>query len=357
MANTPGSARNKADKERSKQMSRPIQGRDSTKRRGQPSGPTKSTRRSTRNGPAQRSGARSQAKPAGRLSRRSPTALLTWGTVAVVLVIVVVLVVVKVTGGPGLASGTSWSPASAVVTNDIANVPASVFDKVGITSDAATIFPPIVISGQPPLTFSGSNGAKLPGVFFYGAEYCPHCAAERWALSIALSRFGTFHGLGNMTSSSTDEPPSIATITFRKATFTSTYIAFRSQEAFSDQPAPAGNGYEPLQRGTKQEDKLVSQYNSHTYFPSITPGYAAFPFIDFGNKVLSEENYSPSFLQGLSRDQIAAALREPTNAIGQAIVASANYLSAAICNIDHDQPGAVCTSRGVSAAARSLKLG
>ncbi len=41
------------------------------------------------------------------------------------------------------------------------------------------------------------NGSSLvtdgkPEMLFIGAEYCPHSAAERWPLYIALSKFGTF---------------------------------------------------------------------------------------------------------------------------------------------------------------------
>ena len=46
---------------------------------------------------------------------------------------------------------------------------------------------------QPPLT--ARTGKKKPELLYIGAEYCPYCAASRWPLIIALSRFGTFKGL------------------------------------------------------------------------------------------------------------------------------------------------------------------
>ena len=49
-----------------------------------------------------------------------------------------------------------------------------------------------------------NGGPPLPVVFFYGAEFAPYAAAERWPLILALSRFGTFHRLGLMQSSSDD---------------------------------------------------------------------------------------------------------------------------------------------------------
>jgi thiol-disulfide isomerase/thioredoxin len=33
-------------------------------------------------------------------------------------------------------------------------------------------------------------------VFFMGAEYCPYCAAERWAIVRALQRFGRWMNAG-----------------------------------------------------------------------------------------------------------------------------------------------------------------
>ena len=48
---------------------------------------------------------------------------------------------------------------------------------------------PTTITGAP-LTSGGK-----PEMLYIGAEYCPYCAAERWAMIVALSRFGTFSGL------------------------------------------------------------------------------------------------------------------------------------------------------------------
>ena len=41
-------------------------------------------------------------------------------------------------------------------------------------------------------------------MLYYGAEYCPYCAAERWAIAAALSRFGTWSNLKITASSHTD---------------------------------------------------------------------------------------------------------------------------------------------------------
>src|SRR5207237_546429 len=77
--------------------------------------------------------------------------------------------------------------------------------------------------GSPPL-LTGPNGK--PEVFFYGAEWCPLCAAERWSIITALSRFGTFHNLKEIASSSTDSYPNTSTFTFYQSSYTSSYIDF-----------------------------------------------------------------------------------------------------------------------------------
>jgi hypothetical protein len=368
MANTTGSGRTQADKERSKQMSRSVtsnqagrKGGGQNARSGQSQGgPRRSDQRGSGKPPNRGSAAakRTQSGPAPRRpAKRSPTAMLTWGTTALVIVIVIVLVAVKVFGGGSTASnGPGQSPASPAVVAEVTGVPASVFNTVGITSAVAPIYPPITITGQKALTFANSSGKVLPGVFFFGAEYCPHCAAERWVIIVALSRFGKFHNLSNMQSSATDVDPNTQTFTFHGASYSSPYIVFKSDEYESNQLNASGSQYKVLEQPTKTEAKLVDKYNSSTYFPSLTAGELSFPFLDFGNKILSEENYDPGILGGLTRDEIASGLKQAKNPITQAIVASANYLSASVCNIDGQLPSAVCTSKGVTAAAKALKL-
>jgi hypothetical protein len=278
--------------------------------------------------------------------------------VALVLVIVVVLVVVKITGNNGIASnGPPAVASSPTVIAQVTSVPASVYNTIGVSSSVSPIDPPVVIKGQPLLTFSAASGSTLPGVYFYGAEYCPYCAAERWVLVTALSRFGTFTGLDNMQSSSSDVFPSTQTFTFAHTTYKSKYIAFHPQEYYSNQVNASGTGYTVLQPFKGDEAKLVGKYDTNTYFPSsLQQGENGFPFIDIGNKVLSSTNYAPSLLQNVTRDEIAAGLTDTKNPVTQAIIASANYLIAGTCAITKQQPAAVCTSKGVMAAAKSLKL-
>ena len=68
----------------------------------------------------------------------------------------------------------------------------------------------------------------------------------------------------------------------------------------------------------------------------------------------SGASYSPQILAGKTQEEIAAALADPKSPIAQAIVGSANVLTAAICATTDQQPAAVCTSSGVKAGAAKL---
>src|SRR5207302_7512423 len=78
-----------------------------------------------------------------------------------------------------------------------------------------------------------------PQILYIGAEYCPFCAAERWSLIVALSRFGTFQHLQLTTSSASDLYPNTSTFTFYRSAYTSPYLDFQSvEEATRDQDIP-----------------------------------------------------------------------------------------------------------------------
>ena len=121
--------------------------------------------------------------------------LWTGGSILGVVVIVVAFVVFKATQSP---ASTNSSPTSATgtalpasVIRDITTVPASTLTSVGTgTADTKSV---TVVSSAKTLTSGGK-----PEVLYIGAQYCPYCAAERWALVAALSKFGTFHGLSGI---------------------------------------------------------------------------------------------------------------------------------------------------------------
>ena len=290
-----------------------------------------------------------------KAQRRSTSSLLTWGAIVLVLVVVIALVVIKIAGGsstPGKGGGSSPAPASIV--RDATKIPASVYDTVGITSPSVPVSKPTEIKGQPALTFADPAGGTKPGTIYIGAEYCPYCAAQRWSVVAALSRFGTFTNLGVTESSSTDVFPNTQTLSFYKATFSSPYLVFQGIEQSSNVSDPT-SGYKKLQSLTKAQSALIAKYDTAKYLQGASPG--SIPFLDVGNRFLSAgSSYSPSILSGLSRSDIASNLSDPTNPATQAIIATANYLTASICATTNQQPSSVCGSKGVKAAATDMGL-
>jgi thiol-disulfide isomerase/thioredoxin len=287
-----------------------------------------------------------------------PAGLFTWLAVGLVVVVVVALVIIKVTSGGTAPTGkTTFVPVSAAVQTDLTTVPASVFNSVGINSPDSSITPPQAISGQTTLTATDASGAKVPEVLYMGAEYCPYCAAQRWATIVALSRFGTWSGLGNMTSLSSDVYPNTPTFTFVNAKYTSKYLVFKSVEMYTNYLSSAGD-YVKLQTPTAQEEHEISTYDTSKYVNGLTSEQdGSIPFITFANKFLvAGASYNPQTLAGTSRDAIAGGLDNATSPITQAIVASANYQTAAICTLTNQQPGSVCSSSGVMAAAKAMGI-
>ena len=178
---------------------------------------------------------------------------------------------------------------------------------------------------------NASNGK--PEILFIGAEYCPYCAAERWAVVEALSRFGTFSGLSATHSSTSDVYPDTKTFSFYGATYTSTSLDFTSVELETNQAS--GDSYTTLQTPTSAEDAILSKYDMAPY--TSQPG--SIPFLDIANKYISVgAGYTPQVLQGLSMQQIAAQLNDKNSAVAIAIDGEANQIAAAITAATGVQP-------------------
>ena len=256
--------------------------------------------------------------------------------VLVVLAVIATLVVVRINQQPAPAvTGAPSGPASATVTHAIADVPAATFDTVGAGTLTAA---PSAITGPALTTADGQ-----PRVVYIGAEYCPYCAAERWAVATALSRFGSFTDLGQTTSASADVYPNTATLSFHGATYTSDLLAFTGVETTTN--VPTASGYAPLDTPSAADQALDTQYNPQ----------GSIPFIDLGNKyMIAGASFDPAVLQGLSQDEISAKLADPLSPVAQAVDGTANVITAAVCALTGQQPAAVCGSAGVVAAAAKL---
>jgi hypothetical protein len=267
------------------------------------------------------------------------------GLIAIVVVIVAAVgtgIGLSIGGGDGSdkAADNGASALSPSVEKAITGVSSDVIDTVG-KGGGVSISSPTPLTGAPALTSDGK-----PRVLYVGAEYCPYCAAQRWAVVNALSRFGTFTGLGQTTSSSSDVYPSTATLSFHGATYTSDYLSFTGVEETTNQRQ--GNGYAPLDTLSPEDQKLLDTYDTKQYVGSD----GGIPFIDYGGKFLSSgSSYDPGALQGLSHQQIADDLANPDSTVTKSIVGSANAITATLCQLTNQKPANVCTAAGVRAAA------
>ncbi|ACU53196.1 protein of unknown function DUF929 [Acidimicrobium ferrooxidans DSM 10331] len=272
-----------------------------------------------------------------RTAQRPPTRR---GPAIAVSVVVVVVIVVVAAFFALRSSGTSQdassinAPVPADVETAITSVPRSALDAVGFDSSVVSTFHRL--AGQPALTADGK-----PEVLYIGADYCPYCAAERWGLIVALSRFGTFSNLHLMRSSSTDVFANTPTFTFYGSHYTSPYLSFVPVEIET-------RTYQALQAPTRAEQALLTKLDAPPYVPS-TQYDGSIPFIDMGGKFLDiGASYTPSILDGLSWQTIAASLRDPSTKPAQAIDSLANEFTAAFCTLTHNAPGAVCTDPVIS---------
>ena len=269
-------------------------------------------------------------KQARRKSRRSGMTM--WIVLGLVVVIGAALVVATVGGSSsGSSASATRSPAPAEVVSKVISVPDTVISQVGAGSAKAP--QPIT---SPALTSDGK-----PLVVYIGAEYCPYCAAERWALVNALSRFGTFSGLKTTHSSTVDVFPGTATFSFYGSSYSSPYLAFQSVELQTNQLS--GSDYARLEAPTAAQQQLMATYDAPPYVPAASQG--AIPFVDLGGQfVISGASYDPGTLQGKSAAQIAGVLTDPTNAATQGIVGTANAITASLCTLTGNQPATACSN-------------
>jgi hypothetical protein len=256
---------------------------------------------------------------------------------AVVAMIAIIAVFVSLANRPNKAIAGIGDPVAADVLAKVTHVSPTVSQAVGT---GGLPNPYRALHGQAPL--QGSDGK--PQVLYVGADYCPYCAAARWSMVVALSRFGTFSDLHYMASSASDIYPNTSTFTFYKSSYTSQYIDLAAIENEDRQQ-------QPQQALTSQQQQLFSAIGSNGY-----------PFLDIANQYANgastfASGYDPAVLQGLSWQQIAAKLSNANDPVTQAIVGDANYLTAAICKATNDQPGSVCGASTIHQIEQQLPKG
>jgi hypothetical protein len=262
-----------------------------------------------------------------------------WLIAGAVIVVIALALVATLASKPKAAKKAA--PAPHALLAKVTSVPASVFAQVG--SGAAIAAPKKITA--PALTEAGK-----PLILYVGAEYCPFCATERWPMVVALSRFGTFSNLKTTQSSSTDSYPNTPTFSFHGAVYRSQWISFTGVELETNQRQ--GDGYAPLDKLTPAQEQIFGTYDA----PPYTSSQGGIPFVDFGGKfIISGVSYDPGVLSGKSATQIAAALSDPTSAIAEGVIGTADNLTAAICALTGNQPAAVCTTSTITAIEAKLE--
>lgn len=206
------------------------------------------------------------------------------------------------------------------------------------------VTPPSRLSqpGLSTLPVTGVDGK--PFVFYHGGEYCPFCAAERWSLLIALSQFGTFSNVSRIVSSEDQ----IATVTLTGSHYQSLYIDLlvveHSQNPFDADP--------PM---TQQEKSLLSTYDVPPYVSTEVQG--KIPFVDIANQYLQAgASFDMQILLDRSWLDIAHSLHDSTSATAQMVLGAANYLTAAICGVTHNQPVSVCDRPSIVSILHGLSM-
>jgi hypothetical protein len=252
--------------------------------------------------------------------------LWAWAGLAMVVLVIGSAVALFLTGGGGSdANATAASgsvPAGSQRPADAASV---ALDQVRRES------------GEPLL-----DGGR-PLIFFMGAQWCPFCASERWALVEATSRFGRWSGLGELRSrEGQDYFASLPTYDLTRATYTSRYLSLRHKEL-------ATVDGESLQKLGSFEERLVDGYDERGSIPFL---FASGP----PGRYTVELGFSPGLLTGLTfaalHKEVAAEAATPAV---EAIDGQTDAITALICKLDGRQPASVCAKGSIPALEGELE--
>jgi hypothetical protein len=240
-------------------------------------------------------------------------------------------------------------PAPAQISQLVTSVPARTLNQVGAGDSRNPITSPDFGISKRDGHFT--SGGK-PEVVSVDLAWCPHCAANSWALAVALSRFGTLTGLGEINTGThfckvAEDPcnlnplfcfPYTHGLSFLGAVYRSPYISFASI-ALQDV-----NGRN-LEKPTRREERSLTTVHLRGVSPALDVA-GAWGFNGSG--------YDPGTLAHKTWSQIAGSLANPHNRIARQVDGLANLFTAAICTATRGRPGNVCTSRGVKAAAAAV---
>jgi hypothetical protein len=280
--------------------------------------------------------------------RRQRNLYTAYGAVAVVIVVIAVIVVINLAGGSkpkatkdGAVVGTF--PLTTALFDQVAEVPAKTLVLAAENEPVDTTPPDKLPASNPVLSLGGK-----PEVLYIGAEYCPYCAAERWALVMALSKFGTFSNVLGVTSSSTDVNSSTPTFSFYHSGYTSPYLSFAPVETETNTRAN-------LQSLTAGQNDIYTKWDVPPYVEANEEG--SIPFVYIGGKFLiTGVSYDGSPIAGFQMLAAVSYMTSGTNTTSKDAEAVAGYLVSDLCTLTHNKPGDVCNQvptwlRGVNTSS------
>ena len=261
----------------------------------------------------------------------------------VVAVLLVALFMLPVDAAAGAPRSDGSTPAPAAIAQLVSNVPVSTLNRVGAGE----------VSGPPDFGVFKLHGHLKrhgkPELLTMNLAWCPHCAADSWALAVALSRFGTLTGLrvldtGTFYCTVISGPctlggsgpcyPHTHGLSFLRAHYQSPYLSF-AHIVLQDV-----RGHN-LQRPTRQENSVLNRFDPQGETPAVDVG-GGYGFLNSG--------FLPSILAHKTWSQIAGSLVAAHNRIARHVDGLANLFAAAICKVTKGRPAGVCKSQGVLAA-------
>ncbi len=158
------------------------------------------------------------------------------------------------------------------------------------------------------------DNSKLTFVYI-GGEFCPFCAIERWAIVMALSHYGNFSNLGQITSAEGN----IGTYSFVGSSYQSDKINFQPAEILDNVfPKP-----QALQSMNSLQNQLFSKYSPNGDFPFICIGGTIYQ-VGLG-KPLTENDFS-----GVSYATIQSQINSKSGKLYTEIVAESQIISSLI---------------------------
>jgi hypothetical protein len=236
-------------------------------------------------------------------------------------------------GKPVPIKGTYILPAQVV--SEVADVPVSALVASTQTTAGSRIAQPEKL---PPNTSATSLDSR-PEVFYLGAQFCASCAAERWALVTALSKFGTFTNLGGTVPSASHFYPGGPTFSFSTATYTSSYLSFITDEQgahFASSPAGQQGSEQIL---TQQEQSILTTWDVAPYASQ----YGSIPFIYMAGKfLLTGVQFDDGAVSSLNFPDAVKVMVAGKETVSRRMEAAAAYLIADMCALTSGRPASVC---------------